>query len=316
MSAFELQSCNDEAAWNDFLQHSPQASVYCEPGLIDALGCKADLWFVMRNGYPAAAVPVITDNSICDGLPIHSYYTGLMLHRESWNCKANRRTENLLDISAAMMEQLSTCYEHLQFSLHPDITDIRGFDWFNYHSPEHGRASVLPRYTAMIELDADIIRHSARSSRRREERYASERESMQFSTDGSPDDLILLWQYSLQRQGNEIEHNMLQQTRAFAQKAIDDKRAVIGIVRDNNGTAHAAGMLLYDYNGKAHLPVVGTSESRYAGTLLYFKLMDTAAEQGCRVLDFNGANSPARAYFKHSIGGDSTLFFHIDWKKP
>lgn len=316
MTDYTLQRCEDASSWERFLQHSPQACIYCHPDVIDALGCTADYWFVMRNGYPAAAVPIITDNRVCPGLPIHSYYTGLMLHDESWRCKPNRRTENLLGISAAVMEELSGTYEHIQMSLHPDLCDIRGFDWFNYHSPEQGRASISPRYTARIRLDEDSIRHNARSSRRREERYAAEREGLQFTVDGSAAELIALWTASLQRQQSSPERSMLAQTERFADLMLEQEQAIIGCVRDDSGEAHAAGMLLFDHHGNAHLPVVGTSPSRYAGTMLYFGLMDTAASRDVRTLDFNGANSPARAYFKHSIGGESTLFFHIDWQRP
>ena len=93
-------------------------------------------------------------------------------------------------------------------------------------------------------------------------------------------------------------------------------RAVIAVTRDEDGIATTAGLLLDDYHGRAHLPVVGTSGSRYGGTLLYFGIMDLAAERGARVMDFNGANSPSRGYFKHSIGGEATLYFHINWSRP
>lgn len=316
MSALTLQRCTDQTAWDEFLSKSPQASLYCTQGVIDALGCKAEYWFVMRNGYPVAGIPVITDNRAADGLPIHSYYAGLMLHTEAWDCKHNRRTENLLAICEHSMAELSHHYDEIELCLHPSITDIRGFDWFNYHTPENGRVAINPRYSAQIILDADHIRTTSRGSRRREENYARERESLHGSFDGNADELIHLWQHSLQRQDNTLTDTELEITNDFANYLLDNGLGIIATTRNENGDAVSAGLIMFDYNKLAHLPVVGTSDTRYGGTLLYFTMMDYAAEQGYELMDFNGANSPARGYFKHSIGGEATLYFHIKWNRP
>ncbi len=316
MSTFSLQKCTDDKTWDQFVTHSPQGTRYCTQNIIDVLGCAADYWFVMRNGYPVAAIPVITSNKAYAGLPMHAYYTGVMFHTEAWDCKANRRTENIIAITEQAMNTLSRHYDEFQLCLHPDITDVRGFDWFNYHSPDNGRAVISPRYTAQIVLDDDQIRKSARGSRRREESYAHSRENLHFTTDGTTDELLDLWQQSHSRQNIRLSESEISITKGFSDYIIQNEIGIIATTRDADGTAQTAGLLLFDFNGMVHLPVVGTSETRYGGTLLYFSIMDTAVEKGFTTLDFNGANSPARAYFKHSIGGEAYLYFHIAWKKP
>jgi hypothetical protein len=181
MSSLTLQRCTDKQTWNEFVALSPQGTHYCSDEIITALGCVADYWLVMRNGYAVAGLPVITNNDVSSGLPVHAYYVGLMFHPEAWNCKANRRTENILAISEAVMTELSQHYSAIQLCLHPDITDVRGFDWFNYHTPELGRVTISPRYSAQVVLDADHMRRSARGSRRREEGYADTREQLHFT---------------------------------------------------------------------------------------------------------------------------------------
>jgi len=297
------------------VENSPQGTRYCCNETITALGCEADYWFVKRNGQPVAGLTIITDNAAASGLPIHSYYVGIMFHVEAWNCKANRRTENVLAITEAVMLQLSQHYDEIQFCLHPDISDVRGFDWFNYHTPEKGRVFISPRYTAQVMLDDNCIRKSARSSRRREEGYADTRENLHFTTDGSVEELISLWQKSLSRQSSKSSESEIIASKNFAHYVLQNKLGIIATTRDANNTAQTAGLLMFDYNQRAHLPVVGTSDTKYGGTLLYFSIMDYAAAQGYKILDFNGANSPNRAYFKHSIGGDSQLYFYVAWNK-
>ena len=109
---------------------------------------------------------------------------------------------------------------------------------------------------------------------------------------------------------------MLSTTKQFANYILDNNLGVIAVTRDGSGNAHTAGLMLFDFNDMVHLPVVGTSETRYGGTMLYFSMMDYAVERGYKIIDFNGANSPKRAYFKHSIGGETRLYFHVSWSKP
>ena len=80
--------------------------------------------------------------------------------------------------------------------------------------------------------------------------------------------------------------------------------------------AVAAGLVFRDYKAFAHLPVVGTHGSKYGGTLLYSSIINELRDQSYCAFDLNGANSPTRAYFKHSIGGDATLHFHVIWSRP
>ena len=316
MTELTAERCNDKDEWDTFVSNSPQGSRYCTFDIITALGCEAEFWLVKRKGYPVAAIPVITNNSASNGLPMHAYYIGLMFHAEAWFCKANRRTENIIKITEFVMKSLSDYYEKIELCLHPEITDVRGFDWFNYHEPELGRVQISPRYTAQVLLDEDTIRSSARGSRRREAGYAVSREQLHFMLDGSVDDLIGLWQQSLKRQNNTLAPIEIDITRNFAIYILKNDLGCIAVTRDKNEVAQTAGLVLFDYNGLVHLPVVGTSQTRYGGSLLYFSIMEYAAERGYKIMDFNGANSPSRAYFKHSIGGEARLYFHLLWLRP
>ena len=317
MTELKLQVVTDEAQWLKFVEQSPQGTRYATPQIIKALGCQADYWFLLRNGHPALGVAVITNNAAGVGLPMHSYYIGVMYHREAWNAKANRRTETELLLSETLMLELSKIYPRIELSLHPSISDIRGFDWFNYHTPDKGRAQIFPQYSAQSQLQpVELIRSEARSSRRREEKYAKSRENIIFALDGTADELTELYRQTFIRQQVELPAIELEITHNFAVCLIENDLGKVAVTRDEQGKAKTAGLLMFDYNNLVHLPVVGTLESKYGGTMLYFGMMDYAAQMGCTIMDFNGANSPARGYFKHSIGAKAQLYFHLLWQKP
>lgn len=317
MSDFELVKCTDLVKWTAFVSSSIHGNKYALAEVISALGCSADYWFINRKGNPVAAIPIITHNSVGQGLPIHSYYVGIMLHPEVTSSKANRRTECEIAITQFAMEALSPIYDHFELSLHPTMKDIRGFDWFNYHTPQNGRVVISPQYTAISNLQPITnIRDAARGSRRREEKYAFQRESLLFSYDGTVDELLSLYKFTFVRQEIELTNETLKATRQFAEYLIESQQGDIAVVRDEEGRAVAAGLVMYDFQKFVHVPIVGTGESRYGGTLLYFQMMEHAAKKGYQYMDFNGANSPNRGYFKHSIGAKAQLFFHVRWVRP
>lgn len=303
--------------WEELLTNSPQGTRYASPAVINALGCEVDNWLVLNKNQIVAGVPVITSNRASHGLPMHSYYIGLMYHKDIYKGKENRKTECEIAISEFVMDELSKVYDCVEFSLHHSISDVRGFDWFNYHSPENGRAKISPQYTAISNLQPlSDIRAQARSSRRREEGYAKTREGLHFFMNGTAEELVELYRQTFVRQSLEVSESELQVTMQFASYLLSQQLGEIAVVRDGAGAAQAAGLLFYDLSGFVHIPVVGTLETKYGGTLLYFQMMEYAANKGFEYMDFNGANSPSRGYFKHSVGAKAQLFFHVSWQKP
>lgn len=312
----ELVLCEEDAAWERFLLSSPQGTMYASSNLIKALNCEADFWFVQHKGVVVAGVPIITKNQAAQGLPMHSYFIGLMYENSVFSGKQNRTTEWELAISEFVMTALSTRYQKFTLCCHPSISDVRGFDWFNYHTPELGRAVISPCYTARVSLEnSEMLRQSARSSRRREERYAVEREGLSVDFSGTADQLIEVYKATFVKQGSELTAAETQTTHQFAQYVIEHHLGHVVTVINQEGMIVAAGLTLYDKD-TVHLPVVGVGDTQYGGTMLYFNIMDHALSQGYQYIDFNGANSPKRGYFKHSIGGVATLYFTVDWSSP
>ena len=76
----------------------------------------------------------------------------------------------------------------------------------------------------------------------------------------------------------------------------------------------AGAFVFKDNDNVWHVPIVGTSDTHYGGTLLYFFMADFVLQHGGSALDFDGANSPNRAYFKHSLGAEPQLYFEIRYK--
>jgi hypothetical protein len=206
--------------------------------------------------------------------------------------------------------------KRFSFSLHPSLWDVRGLEWVHYHDPDLPRLQISPRYTAIVDLageTGDSLRAACRSARRQEEGYAVDREGLSTGNDGTIEELTSLYLETFARQGvipAATEREMLPR---YAQYFLDVGVGKLIAVRSDNGTALAIALIFNDYDGTVHVPIVGTGDTRFGGTLLYFAILEAALHGGAMAVDFNGANSPKRAYFKHSMGAKPALYFDVSF---
>ena len=316
MKGLRVERCSAIADWEEFIHQSPQYSMYCSDAVIKKLSSEADYWFICKGDQILAGLPIVTANFAGSGLPVHSYYIGPMFAKDLWEIPAARRSSKLVDILSAALAVLTKHYNALRFSLHPSFDDVRAFDWFNYHGPSNQRIRIDVRYSAILQLSNFKQNWShARNVRRQENGYAASRENLKFYEDGTPDELVSLWSESLSRQDIATSRPEIDTTVRFSEYLLEDDAGFIGVVRDASGKAQAAGLLMFEPNSVAHLPVVGTSTSRYGGTMLYWGLIESATKRRFSTLDFNGANSPQRGFYKHSFGASPTMYFDIAWQR-
>jgi hypothetical protein len=45
-------------------------------------------------------------------------------------------------------------YDRISFCLHYRVEDLRSFQWFYYHEPQHGQFRMDLRYTGLLDLSA------------------------------------------------------------------------------------------------------------------------------------------------------------------
>jgi hypothetical protein len=88
-------------------------------------------------------------------------------------------------------------YGAVHAELPPGVTDVRVFDWWNYHKPEKPRFGIRPRYTACIRglqsLTDEGLQARFRELRRRELRRVAKNIAPVRVADWTLEDLILLY---------------------------------------------------------------------------------------------------------------------------
>ena len=85
-------------------------------------------------------------------------------------------------------------------------------------------------------------------------------------------------------------------------------------VRDRAGRVVAGAFVFKDNDNVWHMPIVGTSDTHYGGTLLHFFLADFVLQHGGVALASKAVNCPNWAEFEHSMGAEPQLYFETRYK--
>lgn len=311
MKKIDLQPIEDLAVWGHLLKRSPQATQFLEPSFLDLFGVDYRLYGLFRGGICIMGLPVI------DGAPLPwCYRQGPMFYDDITNGLPAKTIQHEIDLAEFAVTELAQHEPRFRFSLSPTLTDMRGYDWVHYHDETKPRCTITPRYTAILPLigeSAEELRTKGRSARRQEERYARDREKLLPHDSGTIEELFALYTETFSRQGTKVPDSDAALFTPYVQYFIDNGSGHILTVRDANGAPVAAAFVFEDLDKVWHVPIIGTGDTRYGGTMLYYQILDFALAQGGVAVDFDGANSPKRAYFKHSLGAMPELYFEVSY---
>lgn len=302
--------------WCDLLARSPQSTIFLDPDFLEIFDVPVRFWGLERKRVVIAGLAVIEAAVLRSKFLPWCYYQGIVFHDEIWRAAPAKRTQYEIEVSEELVTGVALEESRFSLSLHPRLRDVRGLDWVHYHDEARARVRLVPRYTAIKDLAGetpDSLRSAARSARRQEEGYAKSREGVVTASDGTVEELVSLYAETFERQGVVPSDDEMRLLPVYADHFLSACRGRLVTVRKEDGQACAIAMVFKDHDGTVHVPIVGTGDTRFGGTLLYFEILDQALAQGAPAVDFNGANSPSRAYFKHSIGARPVLFFEAHY---
>lgn len=320
VKGLKTRRCEDLSEWDAFVRASPQGNIFCDSRLATAVDDKFEPWFLLRGDDVKAGIPLFRrPDGGATTMPF-TYYQGLLLSPDVAQMKNQRYSNWLLQIVTRFLSDLTDCYSSLRLSLHPSLTDIRGFDWFNYGGPGR-RCRILPRYTAIIDCDqvgdTQTLLKASRKDRRQDFRRAHDNR-LKVVRDADVECLVSLYCDMFATQGIEVSGEHRSTLRRLSEAAISHDFGELLFVVDDKSKIQAAQLVLYDeHSGHAVAQASReTGRGNGASTLACVEFLEHVRKRGLRWADLNGANSPDRADFKHSLDAPPQLFFEIEWPCP
>lgn len=314
--------CEEKKKWNDFVEMSPQGSVFSTTSFLDALGEDYNLLMVAEDNHLKMGAIILKQN----GKPIkapypYTMYQGILFDNSLQNLPQHRRIRKQMEITQFLLRNLNEYYNRISFCLHYDVEDLRSFQWFNYHTPEKGQFSIILRYTATLELSNwksfDQYLLDIRKVRRQE--YNKAKASSFILEDSNDIEALDQLHYkSFKRQGIERTADEVRLLRAITQNALAKKYGRLMLCKNAEGCAIAAIVFLYD--NRCGYYMFGANDPEYrktgGGTYLMLENIRQCRERGLLKVDMVGINSPGRGDFKTSFNAVPVPYFVVHWEKP
>lgn len=317
-----LTLCDDKQKWDSFVAFSPQENVFCTTPFLDALGEDYDLLLVQKDGCSQLGAVVLKRDGqpICAPYPF-TMYQGILCDGSSRNTPYHRRAKWILGVTEFLLAEMEQRYDRISFCLHYGIEDLRSFQWFHYHEPQHGQFNIELRYTGLLDLsvvpDFDAYLLTVRKVRRYEYRQAQS-EGLTIEQSNDLDTLDRLHRLTFERQGIQRSDEGKRLVRAISKAALSTGFGQLLLCRDKQGTVASASLFLYDNNCGYYLFGANNPEYRKTGSGTYLALehIRRCKEKGLTRVDFVGINSPNRGDFKTSFNALPMSYFVVTWESP
>lgn len=320
--SLDLVLCTSRSDWDRFVSGSPQGSIFCTTGFLDALEVEYDLWIVRESDRLQAGAIVLRKNQEVLRAPRpFALYQGMMFAGDEDGSAVHRRARWAPGITEAILVGLAERYDRLSFCLHHSAGDLRGLQWFHYHQPELGKFHLDLFYTGLIDLTTwrEFEEYLAKIRRsRRRDYHASLRVGLTVEVSRDIDALDRVHQLTFERQGLKREAETNRLLRAIAEAALTHGFGELLLCRDANRDVVSAELFLYDERC-GYLLIGGNHPSfRDTGssTLIVLDSIRRCHARGLRHVDVCGINSPDRGDFKTSFNAVPVPYFVATWDRP
>jgi hypothetical protein len=307
----------DDGAWDQLNDESPQGSVFTSSAFLSAVCPEAEKWFLVDNGRVVGGVPVLVRDAVPAPAPyLYTPYHGLLLTTEISAQPIHRSVPRIVELSTAVLTALAERYPTFSLGLHPALSDLRGFQWFNYGEPHKPRATISVRYTGVIDLalHGALEGYLARvRSVRRYEYSRATRAGLRVLESQDPSILTELLQDTFSRQGLEVDAGEQGAIERICAAFLGTQRARLTIAETSDGAVIGATLFLEHAGTFYYLLGATRTEARNAGanTVLFVDAVRCALERGLRRIDTVGINSPNRGDFKTSLDAAPVPYFIV-----
>jgi Acetyltransferase (GNAT) domain len=306
-------------------ERDPSVSVFLHPFWLDVV-CNKGPWNVcisrdnagdidgvlvyytvkLKGIITAITMPELTPNAgiwlriprhKVNGIKRHSLYTS---------------TKKIVDTLVAQLPDVPIYCQHFHYSL----VDWQPFFWKNYRQTTH-YSYILDNLDDLAAIYGDL-KGSVRTDLKKAERLVT----VENLSKTRPEDLIEFYDVvnlSFRKQGMKPLYTL--ETLQQLDNVLGEKHArQLFLARDTEGVqdgdkgALHGGVYIIIWNGTAHYIAGGSHpEKRQSGamSLLIWRAIEWAAQQGCHTFDFEGSMIPQVETLFRAFGGKQKPFFRI-----
>jgi hypothetical protein len=304
---------------------SPQASVFTFPRVTNELSSQVN-WILCSKGEEAVlAWPVTRNAAGVLAPPQLTYFVGPLWSQSASIRPVTSQLKIRLQVYEELCDYLFAEYGGITADLHPSVTDVRPFLWWNIDSELSPHLDVNPKYTAQlrnlqVESEGSMLAQFRELRRREVRRVAASgefhREALTRLNDAELGQMTRLYRATLERAIQPDSWTSLERQLVALSKLVADGYGFFMVTRNSHrdkGQIVAITLNLV-MRQESHLVLnLVDAEFRSSGVAAWnmFNTVIEAKRQGVETFDFNGANSPRRGDDKHSYGAKEVLYFQV-----
>ena len=210
-------------AWDAFVARSPQRSIFVQTPFLAALRTSFDLVTVREKGaiVAGAAIARNADGTATDGVVALTQYQGVLLADHSF-LPTHSRISREFKLLEFFIAELAARYRNLCLCNSWRLSDLRPFQWHNYHEPARGRFGIDLRYSAVLSAASygtfEGFLTSVRDVRRQE--YAKASRSLRIVSDVDEVTFTTLYEETFARQEIEVPADELAMMQSILRSAV------------------------------------------------------------------------------------------------
>ncbi|MEH2349518.1 MAG: GNAT family N-acetyltransferase [Nostoc sp.] len=308
--------------WDDFVEDSPQGTVFAKTDFINALGVPFQIITVyFREKIVAGTVILFSHDGNTLPAPFaFTPYQGLLLADNSNKPDHKRNGEEFL-ISTWFIEKLVDKFDKFSLAHSWQFQDIRPFQWYNYHTPENRKFEVQLRYTGILNLtkfeNFDCYLSYIRAVRRQEMRKAINNK-LSIKVSENIEILDKLQREVWAKQGIENIEKESYLLKSITQQSLEKGFGILKVCYFSE-TSVSAILFLFDKKRGYYMFAGNNPEYRESGgsTFLLLDFIQECFKRKLQEVDFVGVNSPNRGDYKLSFNPEIKPYFvtHYDLYK-
>lgn len=321
-----LKEVENITTWNEFVDNSPQGTVFSMDYYLNFAQVKYKNFFVYKGSEVKAALSLNFsdnfDNCMNDDLVI---YNGIMFSKDAIRKKTSVNYEKF-EITDFIIDEIDYRFKKKEMTLSPAFEDLRPFLWHNYHATDlKDKYTLWLKYTSYLNIselynnsnacDTELFKNMEYLRQRNIREAENSNVSVSINNCEHIKILIKFYEELMDLQKEEVSNIKSLRMYNLIINLIKFNQAVLLAVLDKQKYPMYIIVFVFDHKRAYYLFGAGNpqSDKRFKGTIAFWEMFKFLANQyRIKEIDLEGINSPKRGWFKQSFGGDIRNYFQVN----
>ena len=153
MSKFTISECSDLDKWDNFVEESPQGTIYSSSDFILSIYPNSKLFLVENAHEVLGGVSLLIDHEQnLVKAPSYFPFFNSILFKPNRGVLNHKKIKQEFNITELILNEIISEFKEFSCAQTPAFNDIRPFEWYNFDHKSKGFFKSNINYTAILNL--------------------------------------------------------------------------------------------------------------------------------------------------------------------